>query len=106
VTGRTLLTLVVRPKARGDVFAITDNVALQSLELARNLDHAFADRFERLCITGPSLRFRPEFGRAIRAANFKGWLILFRVTETELIVLRVLHGSMHPKRLAAAAKSE
>jgi toxin ParE1/3/4 len=98
-------SLIVRAKARKDVLAIADRVAIDSIEVADRLSASFADHFERLCASGGALRLRPEFGNSIRIANHQSWLIFFKATDSQIIILRVLHGAMHPKRLSAAAKS-
>ncbi|NJR14035.1 MAG: type II toxin-antitoxin system RelE/ParE family toxin [Phyllobacteriaceae bacterium] len=98
--------LIVRPQAQTDIFDITDRIAADSLEAAHRLDMAFAERLNDLCATGAALRVRLEFGSDIRIAKFKSWLIFFRATPQSIIVFRVLHGAMHPKRIRAAAKSD
>jgi plasmid stabilization system protein ParE len=94
--------LVVRPKARLDNFTITDRVARDSPDAAEALEQGFASRLEELCVSGGALLIRPEFGDAIRVAQFKFWLIFFRISDMDMIILRVLHGAMHPKRMRSA----
>jgi plasmid stabilization system protein ParE len=90
--------LIVRKQARLDAIKIFDTIAIDTEVGAERLAEALEARYRQLLITGAALRIRREYGVDIRIALFRSWLIFFRVTETKVLILRVLHGSAHPKR--------
>ena len=88
----------VGPAAARDVDAIIEALQTDYPLVAEKLNYDFEERFRRLIITGHSLRFRPEFGKNVRAVKFKSWMVFFSITDSTVPILRVLHGNAHPKR--------
>lgn len=101
---RQLPNLVVTPLATADLKALLRPIQAEDPMTASKLNEGFQATFRRLCTTGGSLRLRREFGTDIRVALFKPWMIFFRASDDEIVVLRVLHGAMHPKRISAATR--
>ena len=89
--------VVVKPAAESDLDEILSRLELEGGAVRSQLNTAFFDRFDKLLTTGSALRFRPEFGRDVRVAKFKSWLIFFCLTEKSVVILRVLQGHRHPK---------
>jgi plasmid stabilization system protein ParE len=88
----------VGPAAARDIDAIIEALQADYPLIAEKLNFEFEERFRRLLITGHSLRFRPEFGKNVRAVKFKSWMVFYNITDSTVLILRVLHGSAHPKR--------
>ena len=97
-------SLIVRQRARDEVLAIADRIALDNPKAAQR----FKAAFERDC--GLLLEF-PQVGRRCKHAGrelrglrsrpltgFVSWLVFYRVTTTAVDVGRVLHGARDLRR--------
>lgn len=90
--------VIVKNAAENDLAEILAYFESEGEAFRSKLNRDFFDRFNRLLTTGWALRLRPEYGIGVRVAKFKAWLVFFRLNEQSVIILRVLHGSAHPKR--------
>jgi plasmid stabilization system protein ParE len=100
------LQIIVGRQALRDLELIVSRIALDSPQVARKIKTEMEDRFLDAAKVGSRLRKRSEFGEEIRVVRHKPWMIFFRVKIDSVIILRVLHGAMHPKRLKTGTHDE
>jgi toxin ParE1/3/4 len=90
-----------RPLAEGDLFALYSYIAS---EAGGAVAGAYIDRIEAACLslaTFPNRgRRRDDIRRGLRTLSFeRRATIVFQVTETEVIVVRVFYGGQDYKRV-------
>ncbi len=86
-------TLVYRAAARRDLIAIFTYVAGESgsTETARRFVDRIRDQCRKLAtLPGTLGRARPELRPGIRSFPFQGYVIFFRVTDTDLEVVTIV----------------
>jgi toxin ParE1/3/4 len=86
------MKLVLRPEAEHDLedIRVQSLILFGRLQAARYQEEMFL-AMEGLTQTVAHQRERPELGDGIRFKRHKAHVILYRVTETEVVILRVRH---------------
>lgn len=92
-----MLKIVISPGARSDIA----NIAAYTLatwgerQMARYLG-GLHERFDTLARFPASGRRRDEIRKGYRSVTHGPHVVFYRVTERDLVIVRVLHGRMDP----------
>lgn len=99
--------IIVHEEARFDVIDIAFAIAEDNLEAADRFAEAIAAAYDRLAET-PGIGAARDFGnpklkgmRMWLVPGFSNYLIFYTSSESELRILRVLHGARDVERLFA-----
>lgn len=85
--------VVFRPAAEADLLAIAAYIAEHDPARARKLVARLRERCNRLSDRPHLGRPRPELGEDVRGLWEKPYLMLYRVTESEVEILTIIHGA-------------
>lgn len=94
-----MLRIVILPKAEADIV----DIAAYTLEnwgerqMARYVD-SLHQRFAVLAGQPEMGRRRDEIGRGYRSVVHGSYIVFYKLTRRELVIVRVLHGRMSPER--------
>ena len=83
----------VRQTARNDLSDIAAYISRDNPERSVSFVEELVERIETIFERPLSFPARSEFGSGVRSAVHGRYLILFRVSESLVEVLRVLHGA-------------
>ena len=78
--------------AEADIISIGRHIALDDRQTAIDFLERLRSFIEEIPARTEIYRLRIEWGASIRAANFRGYLILFETSDTTLTILRVANG--------------
>lgn len=76
-----------------DLEGIGDTIAADNPSIALRFIRDIRDHCERIAATPHAYTARPELGPEIRCCVHQRYLIFFQPTITEVLIVRVLHGS-------------
>ena len=76
-----------------DLEDIGDTIAADNPSIALRFIRDIRDHCERIAATPHAYTARPELGPEIRCCVHQRYLIFFQPTITEVLIVRVLHGS-------------
>ena len=100
-----MLRILIDPEADNDLNEIFNYIASDNPVAARKVYLAAAETFERLSFM-PNIGRQEHFKitgligmRMIPLSRFPNYLVFYRTTETELRILRLLHGARDLERL-------
>ncbi|MBK8908728.1 MAG: type II toxin-antitoxin system RelE/ParE family toxin [Rhodospirillales bacterium] len=83
-----------------DIEQISDYIALDDPEAARQFVSRLRERCESLAFTPLAGRSYPELGWEVRRVPFEGsYLIFYRPEQSGVTVLNVKHGAMRPETI-------
>ena len=85
--------LIVKAKAKKDLRAIARYIAQDNPERAHTFAEELIGRMKAVGENPLLYRLREEWGSDHRSAVHKGYHIVFRVTDSGVHIVRVLHGS-------------
>ncbi|MCB9946324.1 MAG: type II toxin-antitoxin system RelE/ParE family toxin [Rhodospirillaceae bacterium] len=84
--------LVFRPEAERDLYELHTFIAQDNLAAADQ----FAERVERRCREIQTMPFagrpRDRLKKGLRSVTFRNYIILYRVRNDAVVILRVIHG--------------
>lgn len=87
-------TRIVRsPAAETDLIEIWLNIANDSRLAADRFLDTIAQRILQLATFPESGPRRPDIGAEVRALTIGNYLVLYRITEKHIEIVRVLHGA-------------
>lgn len=84
---------VISPAARSDLDEVWQYVAAHNIRAADQLIDAFLKRFFLLASQPSMGQARPDLAEGVRHSPLGNYLILYRPSESEIDVLRVIHGA-------------
>lgn len=90
--------------ARDDIDSIGDFIRQDNPARAASFVDELAQRIEAVAERPLSFPSRPDVGRGIRSALHGSYIILFRATDREVIILRVSQGARDLPRLIEEGK--
>jgi len=82
------------PAARADLRGIARFIAKDNPVRAYSFVDDLESQTHRIAKNPLAYRLRPEMGQGLRACAFGRYLIVFRLAEGVVLVVRVLHGAM------------
>ncbi|MEL7679882.1 type II toxin-antitoxin system RelE/ParE family toxin [Citromicrobium bathyomarinum] len=86
------MNLIYLADAVADIEAIGDYIAQDDPEQARRFFTSLRQFIESIADNPQRFRERVEWGRSVRAANFRKYLIIFEHDDEAVYVLRVASG--------------
>ncbi|MGR4864818.1 type II toxin-antitoxin system RelE/ParE family toxin [Caulobacter sp. LARHSG274] len=86
-------------RARLDLIGIGDWIAQDRPRAARRFVEALIERTTTLADHPELGPLRPIYGASVRGLSFPPYVILYRVSESDVFIERVVHGARLPKNL-------
>ena len=80
-------------QAELDLEEIGDTIAADNLSLALRFIREIREHCKRIAAMPLAYQARPELGPEIRSCVHQRYLVLFQPGGTEVLIIRVLHGS-------------
>ncbi len=82
------------PLASQDLEEIGDYIAQDNPSRALTFIQELREQCKKICNAPLGYRARPELGDGIRSCPFGNYMILYRPEESDVLIIRVLHGAM------------
>lgn len=99
------MRLTFTPLAEQDLESIADYIATDSPARALSFVRELRAQSRRIALNPSGYRLRPELGEHIRSCAHGRYVIFFEATETDVLVVRILHGARDlPTVLGSAAQ--
>jgi toxin ParE1/3/4 len=89
---------IISPLAEQDIESIGDYIALDNPHRALTFITELRNQCAKIATSPKAFRARRELGTNIRSCAYGNYVIFFLDDEREVIVARVLHGSMDIER--------
>jgi toxin ParE1/3/4 len=88
------MTLEFSPLARKDLEAIGDYIAEDDPHQAVQFLKKLREQCSKIVISPKAYRLRPELCDGLRSCPFQNYVIFFIENDSNVFIVRVLHGAM------------
>lgn len=85
--------LKMTPDAVADAIEAWVHLAEDNMRAADDFDRALRKEFDRLCLFPESSPLYPGYGSNIRGTPVWNYMVLYHVTETKVVIDRIIHGA-------------
>jgi len=89
-----VLTLTFSPRARKDLEAIGDYIAEDDPYQAVQFIKKLREQCSKITSAPKAYRLRPELMDGLRSCPFQNYVIFFIQDDSQVLIVRVLHGAM------------
>lgn len=96
------MRLRLSPLASSDLEGIGDYIARDNPRRASGFVAEIREQCNKIASSPLAYRARPELGNGIRSCAFGDYVIVFQAGDTDVLIVRILHGAMDiPGRLGS-----
>jgi toxin ParE1/3/4 len=87
-----MIELIISPEASQDLNTIADYFMVHNVDAGERLFQQFNKRCKQLAAFPNSGRAYANLRSDLRGVNCEGFIIFYRVTDQDLVILRVING--------------
>jgi toxin ParE1/3/4 len=87
--------LIISPEAIQDLNDIADYFLARNVNTGELLFQKFNQKCQQLATFPNSGRTYENLRQGLRGLSLQGYIVFYRVTEEELVILRIVHGSQN-----------
>lgn len=93
------MQLVFAPAVRLELLQIGETIEADSPSRAASFVRELEEKARSIALNPRIYRLRPDVARDIRLATHASYIILFRLSDTSVEILHIVHGARDLKRL-------
>ena len=93
------MKLVFAPTVRLELLQIGETIEADSPSRAASFIRELEEKAHSIALNPRIYRLRPELAHGIRLATYASYIILFRLSDTDVEILHIVHGARDLKRL-------
>jgi toxin ParE1/3/4 len=93
------MQLVFAPAVRLELLQIGETIEADSPSRAASFVRELEEKARSIALNPKIYRLRPDLAHGIRLATYSSYIVLFRLSDTHVEVLHIVHGARDLKRL-------